>query len=93
MSAEEALKWGNKAKPGMPLFEGPSEVREAFIVARGIDWTASYIDPAIWIGQSRAIVPRTDVAFDRIQQQASFICQKIGVVVRKPSAAMRMAAE
>jgi hypothetical protein len=94
MSAEEAEKWRNRAKPGMPLFDGPSDIREAFILAKGIDWTASYIDPATWLQASRAIVCRTHVAFDRINQQASFLCERLGIHIRRPVAQPhRMAAE
>ena len=84
MSAEEADQWRNRAKPGMPLFPGPADVREAFIRSKGIDWTASYIDPANWLNASRAIVCRTHVAYDRITQQASGICANLRVTVRRP---------
>jgi hypothetical protein len=94
MSAEDLQKWANRAKPGMPLFEGPSDVREAFIASHGIDWTASYIDPAVWIPHSRTIVTRTRIAAERIGQNASIMCGKMGVKVRPPSAgdSQRMAA-
>lgn len=84
MSAEEADKWRNRAKPGMPLFPGPEDVREAFIRSKGIDWTASYIDPALWLQASRSIVARTNVAYDRIMSQTSGICGNLKVSVRKP---------
>lgn len=70
MSAEDLKDWDGKAKPGMPLFEGPTDVRNAFIEIMGIDWTASYIDPAIWIDATRSLITKTHVAFDRISRQA-----------------------
>jgi len=84
VSAEEAEKWRVRAKPGMPIFPGPEDVREAFIRSKGIDWTASYIDPALWLSASRAIVARTHVAHDRIVSQASGICSNLNVNVRRP---------
>jgi len=94
MSAEEAEKWRNRAKPGMPLFPGPQDVREAFIVAKGIDWTASYIDPATWLHASRALVCRTHIAQRRIIDQASGICERLRITVRPPvEQHARMAAE
>lgn len=95
MSAEEVEKWSGRAKPGMPLFPGPSDVREAFIRSKGIDWTASYIDPAIWVNSNRMIVTQTRIAFERINQQASLICKSLGITVRDGSkdARQRMAAE
>lgn len=84
MSAEEAEKWRGRNKPGMPLFPGPEDVREAFIRSKGIDWTASYIDPALWLQASRAIVCRSHVAYDRVTSQASGICANIRVQVRRP---------
>lgn len=85
MSAEEADQWKNRAKPGMPLFPGPSDIREAFIRAKGIDWTASYIDPATWLNASRAIVCRTHVAHKEITARASGICASLNVNVRPPT--------
>lgn len=94
MSAEEVQKWAGKPKPGMPLFEGPAEIREAFIGSHGIDWTASYIDPATWLPHSRTVVTRTRVAEERIRQNASIMCVKLGVNVRAPTITEhRMAAE
>ena len=94
MSAEDLEKWKSRAKPGMPLFDGPSDIRETFILAKGIDWTASYIDPAIWLNASRAIVCRTHIAQRRIIDQASGICDRLGITVRPPPEQhTRMAAE
>lgn len=84
MSAEEAKQWKNRAKPGMPLFPGPEDIREAFLRSKGIDWTASYIDPALWHQASRAIVAKTHVAERRIRDQASGICEMLRVSVRPP---------
>lgn len=92
MSAEDLEKWRGRTKPGMPPPSVPADIREAFILGKGIDWTASYIDPAAWVSSSRAIICKTHVAYDRITSQASFICEKMGVNVRKPTPAQRMAA-
>lgn len=83
MSAAEAEKWRNKPKPGMPLFEGPEDIREEFIKSKGIDWTASYIDPAAWIDSTKTLVTATGVAFDRIQQGASKLCAFLNITVRE----------
>jgi hypothetical protein len=95
MSAEDVDQWAGRAKPGMPLFPGPAEIRETFIRSHGIDWTASYIDPAGWVGPSYTIVTRTHVAAERIRLQASRVCQSLGVTVCGPgeTVIMRMAAE
>lgn len=94
MSAEEVEKWKGRAKPGMPLFDGPAEIREAFIRSKGIDWTASYIDPATWLHASRAILARTHIAERRIRDQASGICDMLKVrVMPPPEQHARMAAE
>lgn len=93
MSAEDVKNWGNKPKPGMPLFPGPSEIREAFILAKGIDWTASYIDPAIWLNASRAVVCRTRYAATEIKRGASGICQRLGITVKPPPTELKIAAE
>lgn len=83
MSAEEAETWSGRAKPGMPMFPGPTDVRAAFIKAKGIDWTASYIDPAIWISATRTIVTRTQIAYNRITEQGSFVCGAQRVTLRR----------
>lgn len=93
MSAEEAQQWSGRAKPGMPLFDGPTEMRDALIRSHGIDWVASYIDPGTWIHTSRAFVPRTKIAHERISQNGSFMFQKLGMTLRAPSNVIRMAAE
>lgn len=81
MSELDLEKWAGRCKPGMPIFEGPEDVRNAFIRSKGIDWTASYIDPASWRPESRTIITATGVAYDRIMQHASIICGQLGVKV------------
>lgn len=92
MSEQELDEWKGRAKPGMPLFPGPGAVREAFILSKGIDWTASYIDPAFWVASNSMIVARTSVAYARIRDQASFVCSKLQVTVREPMPPQRAAA-
>jgi hypothetical protein len=83
MSDHDLEKWSGRAKPGMPVFDGPQDVRDAFIKAKGIDWTASYIDPATWIPPSRTLVSFTGYGFDQIMQGASKICAHLGITVRE----------
>jgi hypothetical protein len=92
MSEQDVDDWKGRAKPGMPLFPGPPDVREAFILSKGIDWTASYIDPALWLSASRMIVARTNIAYERIRDQGSFVCEKLKVSVRRPMPGQRAAA-
>lgn len=84
MSEQDLEKWRGKSKPGMPIFEGPAEVRESFIGSHGIDWTASYIDPAIWIERTRTIVTRTRVAYQQINQTASKKCAAMSIRLSQP---------
>jgi hypothetical protein len=94
MSEQDVQQWAGRNKPGMPLFHGPPEIREAFIRFKGIDWTASYIDPANWLPASKAIVARTHIAQRRIMEQASGICAMLKVrVMPPPEQHARMAAE
>lgn len=52
---------------GQNLFNGPKEVRQAFVDAMGVDWTASYIDPCAWQDvPERALIPHTGVAARKI---------------------------
>jgi hypothetical protein len=92
MSELDLEKWKGRPKPGMPMFPGDEEVRNAFIRSKGIDWTASYIDPSHWVASNRMIVARTNTAYERIRDQGSFICEKLRVTVRRPMPAQRAAA-
>lgn len=83
MSELDMEKWSGRAKPGIPLFEGDEEIRNAFIRSKGIDWTASYIDPATWIAPSRTLVTATGLAYDRIMQGGSVLCTNLGITVRE----------
>lgn len=93
MSEQDLQKWGGKAKPGMPPFEGPDEVRNAFIKAKGIDWTASYLDPATWIPQSRTLVSFTGQGFDEITRHASRLCAHLGITVREGGERIKISQE
>lgn len=94
MSAEDVKNWSGRTKPGMPPPSTPNEIRDVFILAKGIDWTASYIDPANWLPASRALVCRTHIAQRRIIDQASGICDQLRISVRPPPEQhARMAAE
>jgi hypothetical protein len=77
MSELDLEKFKGRPKPGMPMFEGPEDVRNAFIKSKGIDWTASYFDPASWRPESRTLITATGVAFDRITQQGSGLCDML----------------
>lgn len=90
MSIADAEKYRGKPKPGMPLFEGPDDVRDAFIRSKGIDWTASYIDPAAWIHATRTMVTATGQAFDNIQQQGSIICKGLNITLREGGERVRV---
>jgi hypothetical protein len=71
--------WRDKALPGMPLFPGPSSIREKCIDAFGIEWTASYIDPCEWDGRTMLLICRTAFARDKIRDQASSLLKSKGI--------------
>jgi hypothetical protein len=81
MSELDLEKWKGRPKPGMPMFPGDEEVRNAFIRSKGIDWTASYIDPASWRPESRTLITASGQAYDRIMQQGSILAKQLGVTV------------
>jgi hypothetical protein len=81
MSELDLEKWKGRSKPGIPMFEGDEDVRNAFIRSKGIDWTASYIDPASWRPESRTLITATGQAYDRIMQQGSILANQLGITV------------
>lgn len=83
MSEQDLQKWAGRAKIPGTLFEGPQDVRDAFIKSKGIDWTASYIDPATWIPPSRTLVTFTGQAFDEITRHADKLTRHLGITVRE----------
>jgi hypothetical protein len=83
MSEQDLKKWQGRAKIPDAFFEGPEDIRNAFILSKGIDWTASYIDPAGWIAPTRTLVSYTGQGFDEIQRTGSGLCAKLGITVRE----------
>lgn len=83
MSDQDLEKWKGRGKPGIEVFEGPEDIRNAFIKAKGIDWTASYIDPATWIPPTRTLVTFTGQAFDQITRHADKLCTHLEITVRE----------
>lgn len=81
MSADDVRQWSGKAKPKMDLWDGPKDVRDEFLDSMGIDFTASYLDPSVWIPQTRTIVPLTFVARDMLKQRCSQLCSRLGITV------------
>jgi hypothetical protein len=81
MSELDLEKWKGRSKPGIPMFGGDEEVRNAFIRSKGIGWTASYIDPASWRPESRTLITASGQAYDRIMQQGSILAKQLGVTV------------
>lgn len=54
---------GHSTPCGQNDFLGPKEVRQAFVDAKGDDWTRSYLDPCGWQDvPERALIPRNGVA-------------------------------
>lgn len=93
MSAEEVKEWSGRNKPGMPLFPGPQMIREKFILYKGIDWTASYIDPSTWLSASQTVVAKTQIGYRRILEQGSGVCDLLHIKVRPPASHARIASE
>jgi len=69
----------NKPNPGMPLFAGPSALREEMIDLYGIDWVSSYIDPASYLVAKNTIVARHAFAMSRIQEKAGQYLKAKGI--------------
>ena len=69
----------NKPNPGMPLFAGPSALREEMIDLYGIDWVSSYIDPASYLVAKNTIVARHAFAMSRIEEKAGQYLKAKGI--------------
>lgn len=63
-------------------FNGPKEVRQAFVDDRGEDWTGSYIDPCDWQDvPERALIPRNGIAAQKIVREGRAVLAKLNLTV------------
>jgi uncharacterized protein YdaU (DUF1376 family) len=63
-------------------WQGPEAVREAFVLAKGEDWTATYLDPCQWQDvPERALIPATGVAGAKISREARRVLTAEGLVL------------
>lgn len=68
-------------------FSGPKEVREAFVVALGENWTASYIDRCAWQDiPDRALIPATRVAANKIVREGRPVLYALALSVLERAA-------
>lgn len=62
---------GQSTLSGKRIFNGPEEVRQAFVEARDEAWVVSFIDPCRWQDvPDRALIPATGEAAKRIRREA-----------------------
>lgn len=71
------------ARPG--AWAGPAEVRAAVVESLGEAFAVSYLDPAGWDGERRAILARTGIARDRLQRDARAVLAVAGITVEAAS--------
>lgn len=81
MTQQDVEKWSGRSKPGMPLFNGPQDVRDAFLETMGFDFTGSYLDSAAWVPQTRVVIAWTTTARDRLKRGASWLCRQQGITI------------
>lgn len=76
----EAPSGASTLSEGKNNFSGPKEVRQAFVDAKGEDWTASYIDRCGWQDvPERALIPATGVAGAKIIREARKVLSALGL--------------
>ncbi len=69
------------AEPPRTVFAGPAELRSRFVTARGEPWAVSWIDPCGWDNTTRALLPRTVTAAQRIWSEGRAVLAELGVSV------------
>ncbi len=63
-------------------FNGPEEVRQAFVDAKGEEWTRSYVDPCAWQDvPERALIPHTTMAGQKLVREARAVLAKLNLTV------------
>ena len=64
------------------FFIGPKDVRQAFVDAKGEDWTRSYVDPCAWQDvPERALVPRTVSGGQKLIREGRAVLAKLNLIV------------
>ena len=67
---------------GQNDFIGPKDVRQAFVDAKGEDWTRSYVDPCAWQDvPERALVPRTVSGGQKLIREGRAVLAKLNLIV------------
>lgn len=74
---------GEAVSPNRRTWRGPPEVRAALVAEVGEAAAASYLDPATWDGEARAIRARTGFAARRLRETAGRALKALGVEVRE----------
>jgi len=68
-------------------FVGPKEVRDAFVRAKGEDWTASYLDRCGWQDvPDRALIPATRTAGTQLIRDGRAVLNALGLIVLERAA-------
>lgn len=63
-------------------FLGPKEVRQAFVDAKGEEWTISYLDPCAWQDvPERALIPHTTMGGQKLIREGRAVLAKLGLTV------------
>ncbi len=76
---------GRTRTTAIATFDGPADVRAAVVAAQGEDFTASYLDPCRWSHNPRAIVPRFQIAYDKLKRAVGRELAALDVAIVLPS--------
>lgn len=72
---------------GQNDFNGPKEVRDAFLAELGEAWVRSYLDPCAWQDvPERALIPRTITAGKQLVRDARRVLAKLNLTVLEKAA-------
>lgn len=89
LDEQRYLDWiGVDATP-RPAWNGPADLRAAFVLAMNEDWVASYIDPSTWQDvPERTITPHNGIAAQRILEAkpACAVLTEFGVALVRRAA-------
>lgn len=73
---------GSPTHSGQNDFLGPKEVRQAFVDAKGEDWTRSYVDPCGWQDvPERALIPRNGVGGAKLVREGRSVLAQLSLTV------------
>jgi uncharacterized protein YdaU (DUF1376 family) len=73
---------GHSTLYGQIEFNGPEEVRSAFLAKLGADWVGSYLDPCTWQDlPDRGLIPRNGYAAERFRRDARDVLTALGLAL------------